>query len=59
MRKHASFTVAALTLALAVILLAVSHLDETVAGGLQPKAGTPYAAPVSSFLPVKGLEPLW
>ncbi len=58
MRKHASFTVAALSFALAVILLAVSHLNETVADA-QPSAGTPQVVPVSSFLPVKSLEPAW
>ncbi len=61
MRKHTSFTAAALALvALAVILLAVSPGNETVADALQPRAGTaPQFAPVSSFLPVKRLEPNW
>ncbi len=59
MRKHAGFTVAALTFALAVILLSASHLDQTVADALQPSAAIPHVAAVSSFLPVRSLEPVW
>jgi hypothetical protein len=58
MRKHIGFTVAALAV-LGLILFGMSNQDETVADALRPRAGTPYVAPVSSYLPSKSLQPLW
>jgi hypothetical protein len=59
MRKHIGFAVTALAV-LGLILFGMSSQDETaVADALRPKAGTPYVAPASSFLPSNSLQPLW
>jgi hypothetical protein len=58
MRKHIGFAVTALAV-LGLLLFGMSSQDETVADALRPRAGMPHVAPVSSFLPVKSLQPLW
>jgi hypothetical protein len=58
MRKHISFGLAAFVFALSLILFAAFNAG-TIADTIRARAGTPYVAPVDSFLPVKNLEPVW
>ena len=59
MRKHISFGLAAFVFALSLILFAAFNAGGTTADTIRARAGTPYIAPVASFLPVKNLEPVW
>jgi hypothetical protein len=59
MRKHTTFAVAALAFTSALIFLAMSHLDGTIADTIHPKRGTPHAASVGSYFPMKNIEPVW
>jgi len=59
MRKHISFVLAAFVFALSLTLFVAFNADGTTADTIRARAGTPYVAPVDSFLPVKNLEPVW
>ena len=59
MRKHISFGLAAFIFALSLALFMAFNADGTTADTIRARAGTPYVAPVDSFLPVKNLEPVW
>ena len=59
MSKNASFAVAALALALAMILFAASNVLGTTSDSSRPKSGGSNATSAAPFLPVKPLEPVW
>jgi hypothetical protein len=59
MRKHISFGIAAVGLALAMTFCAWASVVATSSKSLPRQAGMPYGAAVGSFFPPARVEPTW